>query len=351
MLEYVAAVIIGLVLLMWSADKFVDGSAAVATRLGMSRLLVGMIIVGFGTSAPEIVVSTLASLEGMPGIALGNAYGSNIANIALILGLTVLIAPIHIDQRVTNREIPVLLLITFAAMGLLYDSVLTRFDASVMLFLFAGFMYWSIRKSIIEKKRLDELREVLERTGECIDCPEGIEMLDTQENNDDVMPMKNSIFWLILGLAFLIGSSRMLVWGAVGIASSFGVSEIIIGLTIVAIGTSLPELASAIAATRKKEHDIVIGNIIGSNFFNALVVVGIAGVICPLDFDPIIVYRDIALSVFLTVLLYVFCLRVSKEKIGVLSRIEGLILLLIYVLYTSYLISLVLGKTFIQPFD
>lgn len=343
MLEFIGAVIVGLILLMWSADKFVDGSAAVATRMGMSRLLVGMVIVGFGTSAPEMVVSALAAMQGMPGIALGNAYGSNIANIALILALTVLIAPINIDKSVTKREIPTLLFVTFIAMALLWDSVLSRLDAIIMLILFAGFMYTSIRKSIIEKKRLDELRETLERTGECLDCPEGIEALDDKENDDDLMPMKKAIFWLLAGLTLLILSSRLLVWGAVGIASAFGVSEVIIGLTIVAIGTSLPELASAIAATRKNEHDLVIGNILGSNFFNALAVVGIAGVIHPLDFDPIIVYRDIALSVFLTVLLYVFCLRVGKQEVGVLSRLEGLILLLIYVLYTGYLVSIVLG--------
>lgn len=343
MLLYIGSVIVGLILLMWSADKFVDGASSVATRMGMSRLLVGMVIVGFGTSAPEMVVSALAAFDGMPGIALGNAYGSNIANIALILGLTVLIAPISIDESVTKRELPSLLFVTAIAMALLWDSVLSRMNAIIMLLLFSGFMYTSIRKSILQKRRLDELRETLEKTGECIDCPEEILALDEQENNDDIMPMKQAVLYLILGLILLIASSRLLVWGAVGIATALGVSEVIIGLTVVAIGTSLPELASAIAATRKNEHDLVIGNILGSNFFNALAVVGIAGVIHPLDFDPIIVYRDIALSFMLSVLLYLFCVRVGRQNRGVLSRFEGFILLMVYVFYTSYLISVVLG--------
>lgn len=332
LLYFGIALLVGLYLLMWSADKFVDGSSAVATRLGMPKLLVGIIIVGFGTSAPEMLVSALASLGGNPGIALGNAYGSNIANVALILGLTVIIRPIVIERNVMVREIPILLFATLISYYLLWDGFISRPEAVFMLVLFVCIMYFSITASMREEKRNKPCQEVLHQ----------------KQDEPEIMPMKNAVFWLLAGLILLIASSRLLIWGAVGIATFIGISDIIIGLTIVAVGTSLPELASAIAATRKNEHALVIGNIIGSNFFNALAVVGIAGVICPLPVEHGVIVRDMPLNIILTLSLFLFGMRVGKQHQGIISRFEGIVMLGIYGLYTAQLVSIVLGKPLID---
>lgn len=332
LLYYCIALALGLYVLIWSADKFVDGASAVATRLGMSKLLVGMIIVGFGTSAPEMLVSALASSSGNPGIALGNAFGSNIANIALILGITVLIRPIFIEKAVITREIPILLFATAVAYYFLWDGMLSRFEAVLMLILFAIIMYFSISASIREEKRqqpCEELRHLQE---------------EKEIVEPEVMPMKNAVFCLLLGLVLLIASSRALVWGAVGIAAFIGISDMIIGLTIVAVGTSLPELASAIAATRKNEHALVIGNILGSNFFNALAVAGIAGVIKPIPVEYGVLVRDMPLNILLTLSLFLFSIRVGSQVQGIISRFEGIVMLAIYVIYTFQLVTIVLGK-------
>lgn len=332
LLYYCIALAFGLYVLLWSADKFVDGSSAVATRLGMSKLLVGMIIVGFGTSAPEMLVSALSSYSGNPGIALGNAFGSNIANIALILGITVLIRPIFIEKAVITREIPILLFSTLVVYWLLWDGALSRMESLGLLILFAVIMYFSISAGMREEKRqqpCEELRRLQEEK----------EIIEPE-----VMPMKSAVFCLLLGLVLLIASSRALVWGAVGIAAYIGISDMIIGLTIVAVGTSLPELASAIAATRKNEHALVIGNILGSNFFNALAVVGIAGVICPLPVEHGVLVRDMPLNIVLTLSLFLFSIRVGSQIQGIISRFEGLIMLAIYVIYTAQLVTIVLGK-------
>lgn len=332
LLYYCIALALGLYVLIWSADKFVDGASAVATRLGMSKLLVGIVIVGFGTSAPEMLVSALASYGGNPGIALGNAFGSNIANIALILGVTVLIRPIFIEKNVITRELPILLFSTLVVYWLLWDGTISRMEALGMLVLFAVIMYFSITASMREEKRQQPCEE----------------LKTLQENKEivepELMPMKNAVFCLVLGLTLLIASSRALVWGAVGVATYIGISDMIIGLTIVAVGTSLPELASAIAATRKNEHSLVIGNIIGSNFFNALAVVGIAGVINPLPVEQGVIIRDVPLSILLTLSLFLFSIRVGKQIEGIISRFEGLVMLSIYTLYTVQLVTIVLGK-------
>ena len=332
LLYYCIALALGLYVLIWSADKFVDGASAVATRLGMSKLLVGMIIVGFGTSAPEMLVSALACYGGSPGIALGNAFGSNIANIALILGITVLIRPILIEKAVITREIPILLFATLAAYYFLWDGMLSRFEAVLMLILFAIIMYFSISASIREEKRQQPCEELRRLQEEKV-------LVDPE-----VMPMKNAIFCLIIGLVLLIASSRALVWGAVGIAAFIGISDMIIGLTIVAVGTSLPELASAISATRKNEHSLVIGNILGSNFFNALAVVGIAGVIRPIPVEYGVLVRDMPPNTLLTLSLFLFSIRVGNQVQGIISRFEGIVMLAIYVIYTFQLVTIVLGK-------
>lgn len=312
------AVVAGLVFLVWSADRFVEGSAVTARHFGMPPLLIGMVIVGFGTSAPEMVVSALASWQGNPGIALGNAYGSNIVNIALILGLTALISPIAVHSQVLRKELPVLVLVTVVALLLMYDLQLTRLDALIHLGVFAALMIWSIREGL--QQREDTLAEETE-----------------EELKQHSMPLKRAIFWLAAGLLVLIASSRLLVWGAVAIAQQLGVSDLIIGLTIVAVGTSLPELASSLIAVRKNEHDIALGNVIGSNLFNTLAVVGIAGVIHPLDFDRSVFARDMVIMGLLTLALFLACYGFRGP--GRINRVEGALLLASYIGYTAYLIS------------
>jgi len=314
----VCAVIFGVVLLVWSADRFVDGAAAVAQHLGMPPLLIGMVVVGFGTSAPEMVVSALSAWQGNPGIALGNAYGSNIANIGLILGLTALISPIRVESQVLRKELPVLLLVTVLAALQLVDGSLTRGDALVLLLVFVVLMGWSIRSGL--RKKGDALEE------EVIS-----ELVEHQ------MSLAKATGWLLLGLILLVVSSRILVWGAVVIARGFGVSDLVIGLTIVAIGTSLPELASSLAATRKGEHDIALGNVIGSNLFNTLAVVGIAGAIAPMPVPPEALTRDVLGMAVLSVALFLFAYGFRGRQ-GRLNRIEGALLLSGYIGYNLLLL-------------
>ncbi len=314
------AVIFGLVLLVWSADRFVEGSASTARHFGMPSLLIGMVIVGFGTSAPEMVVSMLAASQGNPGIALGNAYGSNISNIALILGITALISPIAVHSQVLRKELPILTVVTMLAAWQLLDGDITRLDAVLLLVVFCGLMIWTIWQGL--RKKEDSLGGEME-----------------QELEVSAMPIKRALFWLVVGLVLLIVSSRILVWGAVEIAHEFGVSDLIIGLTIVAVGTSLPELASSVIATRKGEHDIALGNVLGSNLFNTLAVVGIAGAIHPLEIGPEVFKRDMLVMAALTLSLFV--IGYGFRGLGRINRIEGAVLLVCYLGYTGYLISTV----------
>ncbi len=316
------ALICGLILLVWSADLFVAGAAATARYAGMPPLLIGMVVIGFGTSAPEMVVSAISAAQGNPGLALGNAYGSNIANIALILGLTALISPITVKSGVLRKELPVLLVATLLGALLLFDLYLGRADAWILLFVFAIIMGWSIWLGL--RHRQDSLASDVDHVLE-----------------DEPMSRRAALIWLVVGMLLLVASSRLLVWGAVEIARGFGVSDLIIGLTVVALGTSLPELASSLAAIRKGEHDLAIGNVIGSNLFNTLAVVGIAGAIAPLAIDREVLYRDSLLMVLLTLALFLVRVGSSGEK--QISRVEGLLLLTIYLGYSAYLISKVFG--------
>lgn len=314
-----AAIVVGLALLVWSADLFVEGSASTARHFGMPPLLIGMVVIGFGTSAPEMVVSVLAASQGNPGLALGNAYGSNITNIALILGLTALISPIAVHSQVLRKELPILSAVTILAAWQIWDGQITRAEAAVLLVVFVALMAWTIRQGLLAKGDILGGEVVLE--------------LEIR-----TMPIRRSIFRLIIGLVLLIVSSRMLVWGAVEIAHGFGVSDLIIGLTIVAIGTSLPELASAIAATRKGEHDLALGNILGSNLFNTLAVVGLAGVIHPMSVGPEVFFRDMLVIAVLTLSLFVIGYG-FRGRGGRINRFEGAALLCCYIGYTAYLAS------------
>jgi cation:H+ antiporter len=308
------AVLSGLVLLVWSAERFVEGSACTARHLGMPPLLIGMVIVGFGTSAPEMVVSALAASQGNPGLALGNAYGSNITNIALILGLTAVFNPITVHSQVLRKELPLLIAMTALAGWQVWDGEITRTEAWILLGVFAALMTWTI---------LQGLRQPSDTLGEEV----ALELVE------HVMPLRRAIFWLVAGLVLLIVSSRLLVWGAVEIARSLGVSDLLIGLTIVAIGTSLPELAAAIVASRKGEHDIALG----SNLFNTLAVVGIAGAIQPMSVGPEVFSRDLTVMAALTVALCLF--GYGFHDPGRINRYEGLVLLAGYVAYTGYLVQ------------
>lgn len=321
----IGAILAGLILLVWSADKFVEGAAAVAKHLGMPALLIGMVIIGFGTSAPELAVSAMAAADGNPGLALGNGYGSNITNIALIVGLTAVIAPIAVHSQVLRKELPLLVVLTLIAGAQLLDGELSRLDGWVLLGVFAAVMGWSIFQGLRGKD--DAL------TGEA-----------EAQIAGDLMAMKAAIMWLVIGLILLVVSSRLLVWGAVTIAQSLGVSDLVIGLTIVAIGTSLPELASALAAVRKNEHDLILGNILGSGIFNTLAVVGLAAVIEPMAVAPEVLYRDWTLMLALTVGLLLMGFGMTGWR-KVISRFDGSILLLIYVAYTSYLLSTVVAAS------
>lgn len=318
MLLFITALISGLALLLWSADRFVEGSVSLAKNLNVSPLMIGMVIIGFGTSAPELVVSVLASLNGSPGIALGNAYGSNIANIAVILGITALISPIVIHSSVLRRELPILLTVTALSIFLVVDLNLSRLDAIILLILFILFIGGMIGEAL--KKDKDSLTEDYKT-----------------EPAEQVAPTRFAIQTLVFGLVLLIVSSRVVVGSAVEIAQIFGISDMVIGLTIVAIGTSLPELASSVAAARKNAHEIAVGNIIGSNLFNSLMVVGLSGLIGPTVVSQQTLMRDMTVMGLLTVLLFIFALR-FKGKEGGINRSQGFFLLLIYALYIAYII-------------
>ena len=307
-----ACVVGGLLVLVWSADRFVDGAAATARHFGMPMLLVGMVIIGFGTSAPEMVVSAIAALQGNPGVALGNAYGSNIANIGLILGVTALLSPVAVAPQILRRELPILLGITLFAVWQVRDGSVTRAEAVMLLLVFGGLMAWTIWRGLHGN------------------AGEG----DSGEQPPD-MPLGRALLWLVVGLGLLVLSSRLLVWGAVEIARGFGVSDLVIGLTIVAIGTSLPELASSVAAARKGENDIAIGNVIGSNFFNTLAVVGIAGAISPMQTEAAVWTRDVPAMLALTVLLFAFGFKARGQ--GQIGRLKGVLLLAGYVGYSLWL--------------
>lgn len=319
MLLPICAIVLGLALLVWSADRFVDGASSTARHFGMPALLIGMVIVGFGTSAPEIVVSILASAQGNGGIAIGNAFGSNIANVALILGVAAILAPIVVESKILKLELPILAVVTFLGAGAVLDGVVTRLEGVILLIGFAGFLGWSIRTGLKAKK--DALEEEVEA-----------------ELEEHKMPLRISILWLIFGLVLMVVSSRMLVWGAVEVATAFGVSDMIIGLTIVAIGTSLPELASAIIAVRKGEHDLALGNVIGSNMFNTLAVVGLSGVIAPIQVGQEAFWRDGLVMIGLTVSLFLFGYGFRGRQ-GRIDRIEGAVLLMGFVGYTGYLVT------------
>lgn len=319
MLLAILATIIGLALLVYSADYFIDGASSIATRFGMSKFLIGMIIIGIGTSAPEIVVSVFSALENASGLALGNAYGSNIVNILLVLGTTALISPVLIQKSLVKGDFLILLGVTALAIAQVWDGQISRLDSIILILGLAVFVGWQI---YVAKKNPA-----------------------TSDNSDDEIAsfsMGKSLAMLIGGLIVLVLSSRLVVWGAVEIAKAVGMSELIIGLTVVAVGTSLPELVSSIIAARKGEDDMAVGNVIGSNIFNTLAVVGVAGLIAPMSVPADVISRDIWVMAGVTVGLFILCLIALKGN-GRISRAMGGFLLAGFVAYTAVLAMSALG--------
>ncbi|MDQ5768675.1 calcium/sodium antiporter [Thiothrix subterranea] len=314
MLLFSVAILVGLVLLAWSSERFVDGASSLARHWGIPPLVVGIVVVGFGTSAPEMLVSLTAAMQGNPGIALGNAVGSNITNIALVLGVTALLMPLSVHSRVVKRELPLVLLAGLFSWVLLRDGSLSQWDGILLVSTLVGLLGWMVHTARAAVTAGDDtlLQEI------------AAEMPAT-------LSQKYAILWTVLGLLVLILSSRLLVWGATGIAQAFGVSDLIIGLTIVAIGTSLPELAASIASVRKGESDMAVGNIVGSNLFNNLAVIGLPALLSPIAVPDDFLSRDLPIMLGLTVLLLLF--NFTPPKRNVIARPEGAVLLLAFIAY------------------
>ncbi len=317
MLLYTAAILVGFGLLIWGADRFVLGAAAIANNFGIAPLLIGLTIVGFGTSAPEILVSGMAAMQGNPGLAIGNALGSNIANIGLILGVTALVTPLSVRSSTLRREYPMLLAVCLVTLLLLLDGDLSRIDGAILIIGLLLLLYGMVRISRHGSSTSDPMKQ------------EYIDEIPKQ------MPTSTALLWFVLGLGLLLISSRMLVWGAVQIATTFGVSDLVIGLTIIALGTSLPELAAGIASVLKGEHDIAIGNVIGSNMYNLLAVLSMPAMFAPGPFAPEVLTRDMVVMIGLT--LAMFLMSYGFGSPGRISRFEGLLLVLAFISYQGLL--------------
>lgn len=315
MLLAVTLLIVGLILLVWSADKLVYGAAAIAKNVGISPLIIGMTILAMGSSAPEMMVSATAALTGKTDTAVGNVLGSNIANIALILGISAMVKPLSISSGILRRELPLMIGVTLLTGVLLWDSNLGFYEGVLLFVLFAVFILAMIKISRSEKNKNDALIEEQES-----EVPEGVSN-------------KSAALWLIVGLILLPVSADLLVNNAVIIAKYFGMSDLVIGLTIIAIGTSLPELAASLAGILKGEDDMAVGNIIGSNVFNILAVMGLPGILHPSVLNSYAMSRDYWVMLAVSLLLVVMALGKSRS----INRIEGAILFLCFIAYQAYL--------------
>jgi cation:H+ antiporter len=306
------------VLLIWGADRFVHGAAAMARNLGIAPLLIGLTVVAFATSAPEILVSVVAALQHEPGLAIGNAIGSNIVNIGLVLGLTSMIRPIKLESATLRREMPALLAVSLLTVSLFLDTFLSRIDGVVMLTGLVIVMVWLARLGLRSAEN-DPIAQDFEA-----------------EIPTDVSMIMASV-WLLIGLGTLLLGAELLVDGAIGIAKYLGVSEVVIGITIVAFGTSLPELAVSLASALKGEYGLAIGNIVGSNIFNLLAVIGVAATIEPSALAPTVLSLHIFVMVAFTLVL--FAMTYDYDGKAQLSRLEGFALLTAYVTYSGYVIA------------
>jgi cation:H+ antiporter len=317
MLEAIAFLIVGLVFLVWSADRLVYGAAALAKNMGISPLVIGMTILAMGSSAPEMMVSATAALADKTNTAVGNVLGSNIANIALILGITAIIKPLSISSGVIRRELPLMIIVTLLAGVVLWDNHLGFREGILLFVFFIAFILAMLRISRTEKNNGDSFIE------------------DQESEIPDGVSNGKAIFWIIVGLIILPLASNALVDGAVVIAKYFGMSDLVIGLTIIALGTSLPELAASLAGVLKGEDDMAVGNIIGSNVFNILAVMGIPGVLNPAALSEYAMGRDFWVMLTVSLLLVLFALGKSRS----INRIEGGLLFLCFISYQIYLFS------------
>jgi cation:H+ antiporter len=310
------AVIVGLALLVWGSDRFVHGASATARNLGVSPLIIGLTIVGVGTSAPEALVSATAALNGNPGIAIGNALGSNIANIGLVLGITALVRGVTVRSKIFRLEFPIMFGVIGLAWFLLSDGTLDEGDGLILSLVFL-FLLLFMTVIAVRARRWDPLQREFTRE---IPVDVGTAM---------------ALVWIVVGLAALLIGSRAIVWGAVSIARSLEVSDLLIGLTVVAVGTSLPELAASITSVLKNEPDIAVGNVIGSNMFNVLPVLALPGLITPSVVPPEALQRDFPVMLTLSVALVVMAWGFRGS--GRIARWEGGVLLLAFICYQGLL--------------
>ena len=316
LLEYLG-VLGGLILLIFGADRFVIGAANIARNMGISPLIIGVSIVGIATSAPEILVSSAAAIDGKTEIAIGNAIGSNIANIGMVLGLTALLKPIMISSKTLRQEYLLMFLSAIIALSVLFNLDLSRIDSLILITVLAFFIWWIIqiaKQSLYTDPIVGEFEKELAI----------------------VTSLPRSFTLTLIGLLLLLGGAELLINSSVAIANYFGLSDLVIGLTIIAIGTSLPELAASIMSVIKNEADIAVGNVLGSNMFNMLAVIGIPGLIQPTQYEEAVLYRDLPVMLGLTVLIG---LMAFLQKRGRFARIEGIVLLLCFLSYQYWLVS------------
>ena len=308
--------ILGLIALVWSADRFLSGAASTAGHYGVPKILIGLTVVSLGTSAPEILVALAAAIEGNPLLAVGNAVGSNIANIGLVLGVTAMIAPLPFSRGVLRKELPWLLGATFLALWLLFDLQLSRLDGAALV---AGLAFILYRLVKTQQEATEGVTTSLEEElGEIQDLSKG-----------------KAIFWLVAGLVILLISAELLVWAATEIAEWLGVSEMVIGLTVVAVGTSLPELAATVGAALKGHTDIAIGNVVGSNILNILAVLSVPGLVSAPFIDNVALWRDCGMMLALTLALALFAYAVGSRP--VITRFEGAVILMGWIGYNYVL--------------
>lgn len=322
MLLQVFILLLSLIVLVWSADKFVFGASSLARNLGVAPMIIGLTIVAMGSSAPEMMVAATASLNGTPNTAVGNAIGSNITNVALVLGVTALFQPLSVSSSTVKREIPLILGITAVAFWMLMDSHLALFEGLILII---GFAVYIIGLLVLTLRRAKTAP---------VDDPM---ILEAEQEVPEGVSTGAAVIWLLLGMVALPLSAHFLVDSSVFIAKAFGVSDLVIGLTIIAIGTSLPELAASIMSIIKKEDDLALGNIIGSNIFNILAVLSIPAIIAPGAIDENVATRDSPYMLAVTLLLFILCF--SRRKGFRITRMKGLAMLATFIAYQLLLFS------------
>lgn len=316
---------IALAVLVWSADKFVFGASSLASNLGVSPMVIGLTIVAMGSSAPEMMVAATASLQGNTDTAIGNAIGSNITNIALVLGITAIFHPLVVSSNTIKRELPLILAVTLLACGVLANFYFSFAEGVLLMTLFFAYIITLLVITLKRKKMNNGIE----------DDPM---VLEAEQEVPEAVSTKLSIFWLVIGMVLLPMSASYLIDSATFIAKAFGISDLVIGLTIIAIGTSLPELAASLVSIWKKEDDLAMGNIIGSNIFNILAVLPLASLIAPGELDPAAATRDAPYMLGVTILLFILCFS-RKKGFFRITRLKGVLLLLCFMAYQAILFT------------